>query len=74
MLRRMGRPKKPAAERRGQTIRVLVTAKEKRLLAAGARRQGQSLSDWMRATALRGLKDTTVPGTTADDARLGGQS
>ena len=55
------------------TIRVLVTPKEKRNLEAHVRRCGQTLSDWLRMTALEAMNGGKKPGT-PKDARPGDQA
>jgi uncharacterized protein (DUF1778 family) len=45
--------KKPKAERKGETIRLRVTAKQKDTLARAADAQHLDVSTWLRALGLR---------------------
>jgi uncharacterized protein (DUF1778 family) len=47
------RPQKPKAERKQETLRIRVTADQKRALTSAARRAGLDLSTWVRVLALR---------------------
>jgi uncharacterized protein (DUF1778 family) len=47
------RPRKPNAERKQETLRIRVTADQKKALTNAARRAGLDLSSWLRVLALR---------------------
>jgi len=50
---RIGRPPKPAADRRVDILRIRLTKKERRMLNAAA---GENVSAWARAVLLRAAK------------------
>ena len=45
--------RKPKAERKELQVRVLLTQAQKQELSEAAKRSGQGLATWLRATALR---------------------
>ena len=45
--------RKPRAERKELQVRVMLTEGQKRELSEAARRSGQGLATWLRATGLR---------------------
>jgi uncharacterized protein (DUF1778 family) len=47
------RPRKPKTERKQETLRIRVTADQKKALTDAARRAGLDLSTWLRVLALR---------------------
>ena len=47
------RPRKPKAERKQETLRIRVTANQKKTLTNAASRAGLDLSSWLRVLALR---------------------
>lgn len=47
--------RKPRTQRKEQSIRVRVTAQQKRALADRAQREGLDVSAWLRALGLREL-------------------
>lgn len=51
--KKTGRPPLPKAERRTALIKVLVTKAEKRRLEDMAEKDHRTVSDWMRAMALK---------------------
>ena len=54
--------RKPAAQRKEFVIRVLVTASQRKILAAAAEAAGLSLSAWMRVEALKSAQAGRSPG------------
>ena len=48
-MAKLGRPKKPKAERRAETVLFRMTADERRAIELAAKRRGELLSDWIRA-------------------------
>lgn len=51
--RRRGAPRKAAAAKRADLVKLLLTAEEKRTLKAAADRAGLPISAWIRAVALQ---------------------
>jgi uncharacterized protein (DUF1778 family) len=49
---RLGRPVVAEADRRGEIVRVLVTADEHRVLSRAAANDSMSMSTWIRSAAL----------------------
>ncbi len=60
--------RKPASQRKEIVIRVLVTAGQKKVLAAAAEAAGLNLSTWMRVVALETAKAQEEPGAPAQAA------
>jgi hypothetical protein len=56
MGKRMGRPKKPAGERRTEVLSFRVTKAELSKLNAAAKQSILQLKDWARNTVLRAAK------------------
>lgn len=55
MMKRMGRPPKPASERLSETLRPRITKEEHRKIRAAARKAGLTLSEFIRRKLLGGL-------------------
>jgi uncharacterized protein (DUF1778 family) len=53
--------RKPEAQRKADTVRMRVTAEQRKILAAAAERDGLELSSWIRAIALRTATATAPP-------------
>jgi hypothetical protein len=51
-MAKLGRPKKPKAERRGKPLRVLLTDAEREALEAGSAGRGLNVSTWARMILL----------------------
>ncbi len=49
----MGRPKKPEADRKGDLVRVRVTAEQRTMFAEAAAKAGLDLSSWLRSLGIR---------------------
>lgn len=65
MKNELGRPPKPAAERRSVILNLRITRAQQRELAAAAKRKGLSASDYIRLKLFGGKNDT---GTTRSKA------
>ena len=58
---RQKKHRKPRTQRKEQSIRVRVTAQQKRALAERAQREGLDVSAWLRAVGLREVeRDSTA--------------
>ena len=53
--------RKPKAQRKEESIRIRVTAEQKRLLAAAAQRDGLDVSAWLRQLGLRAASGEPKP-------------
>lgn len=52
-MRKMGRPKVKASEKRGETFRFMTTKEESAQIRANAKAAGLTISDYLRRVALR---------------------
>jgi hypothetical protein len=59
-MSKMGRPKKPKAERKGEVIPIRVSADERQAIDATAEAEGLSRSDWMRRVLIAATKRATI--------------
>lgn len=51
--KRIGRPPIPESDRKARMIRVLVSVEQEAVLKEAARREGRSLSEWLRYLGLK---------------------
>jgi hypothetical protein len=68
--KRRGRPKMKASERQATTITVRVATVERKQFGAAAKKSGQKLSDWIRASLLAAVKVDKIE----DSERKAGES
>ena len=52
---KMGRPPKPKAERKAETLTIRLTAIERKGAVQAAKREGVALAEWARLAVLRQL-------------------
>lgn len=53
---KLGRPKKPASEKKSRRVEIRVTAAEQAAMESAAERAALPLSEWLRDVALRAAK------------------
>lgn len=58
---KMGRPPKPKAERKAETLTIRLTAIERKAAVLAAKRAGVALSEWARLTLVAHLSGHAYP-------------
>jgi Mobilization protein NikA len=64
--KKRGRPKLPAGQAKGLTIRFLVSKKEKAEIEAAARRENRTVSNWLRNATLEAARAAPDQGSHPD--------
>lgn len=60
MVKKRGRPKKTAAQRKSVDLRIPVTAEQKRAVVAAAELEGRDMATWAREILLKAAEATAV--------------